>query len=222
MRRTIRLPVVTHATLAALGLVGVLATAWPASAGAQTAGDGFTEADVRFMQEMIPHHAQALIMARMVPDRTDREDLNSLAQRIIRSQDDEIRVMRLWLERRGQEVPEVDLYDPLARGSDHAGHGEPAHERHHDHGGHDHHEHMAGMLSPEELDALAAAEGREFERLFLEGMIYHHEGALDMVEELLATPRAAEDAELFDFVSHVDSDQRMEIIRMIQLLRAIE
>lgn len=181
------------------------------------------EQDIRFMQDMIPHHAQALILARMVPDRTDREDLNLLAHRIERSQDDEIRIMSQWLRRHGADVPEVDLYDPLEE--DHADHGDPgAHDHHADHGGHMGHDHsdMAGMLSPEQLDELAAAHGREFERLFLQGMIYHHEGALDMVQELFSTPGAGQESELFKFASHVDSDQRMEIGRMLQLLRSID
>jgi uncharacterized protein (DUF305 family) len=180
-------------------------------------------ADVRFMRHMIVHHAQALILARMVADRTDRPDLNLLARRIERSQDDEIRLMTRWLEARGEAAPVVRLYDPL----DHAGH-----HRHQDHAGahaghrEDHdagHDHagMPGMLSDEQLDRLAAARGVEFERLFLEYMIYHHEGALIMVEELFATPGAGQGSDIFQFASHVDSDQRMEIIRMDGLLRAL-
>ncbi len=214
--------------LVVLALLAVLLGGAPLSAEAQSTqrSGNFTEADVQFMQDMIHHHAQALILARMVADRSEREDLNYLARRIDRSQDDEMRFMRDWLSRRGQEVPEIDLYDPLAEAEEHghhAGHGDHAdHGQHDAAGSHDHHHEMAGMLSPEELDALAAAEGEEFDRLFLQGMIYHHEGALDMVRDLLATPRAAQEAELFEFVSHVDSDQRMEIVRMIQLLRSIE
>ncbi len=181
------------------------------------------EADISFMQDMIHHHAQALILAHLVPERTDREDLNLLALRIERSQEDEIRIMGRWLERHGAQVPEVDLYHPLEAG-------DPGHQGHGDHGAHgDHDEHMrhdhsdmAGMLSPEQLDELAAAQGQEFERLFLEGMIYHHEGALDMVQDLFATPGAGQESEIFKFASHVDSDQRMEIGRMLQLLRSID
>lgn len=78
---------------------------------------------------------------------------------------------------------------------------------------------MAGMLSDEELDRLAAASGAEFERLFLQFMIFHHEGALIMVEDLFATPGAGQESDIFQFASHVDSDQRMEIVRMLRLLR---
>jgi NAD(P)-dependent dehydrogenase (short-subunit alcohol dehydrogenase family) len=183
-------------------------------------------ADVTFMQHMIVHHAQALILARMVPDRTDRRDLNLLARRIERSQDDEIRLMTRWLEANGEAAPVVQLHDPFGH-ADHAGHtshtghtGHPgAHAGHH--AGHDH-AGMAGMLSDEQLDRLAAARGVEFERLFLEYMIYHHEGALIMVEELFATHGAGQGSEIFQFASHVDSDQRMEIIRMDGLLRALD
>jgi uncharacterized protein (DUF305 family) len=172
-------------------------------------------ADVRFMQHMIVHHAQALILARMVAERTDRRDLNLLARRIERSQDDEIRLMTRWLEARGEAAPVVNLYDPLDHGARHRHHGHAGHDAGHDHAG------MAGMLSDEQLDRLAAARGLEFERLFLEYMIYHHEGALIMVEELFATPGAGQDSDIFQFASHVDSDQRMEIIRMDGLLRAL-
>jgi NAD(P)-dependent dehydrogenase (short-subunit alcohol dehydrogenase family) len=176
-----------------------------------TAGPPHHPADARFMQHMMVHHAQALILARMVPDRTDRQDLNLLAQRIERSQEDEMQLMARWLEDRGEEVPEIQLYDPLAHQGHHGHHG------HHDHAAHDH-AGMAGMLSDEQLDQMAAARGREFERLFLEGMIFHHEGALVMVEDLFATPGAGQGSEIFQFASHVDSDQRMEIVRMARLL----
>jgi NAD(P)-dependent dehydrogenase (short-subunit alcohol dehydrogenase family) len=181
-----------------------------------TAGPAHHPADARFMQHMMVHHAQALILARMVPDRTDRQDLNFLAQRIERSQEDEMQLMARWLEARREEVPAIQLYDPLAARGHHGHHPARDHDAHdpaaHDHAG------MAGMLSDEQLDRMAAARGREFERLFLEGMIFHHEGALVMVEELFATPGAGQGSEIFQFASHVDSDQRMEILRMSRLL----
>ena len=208
--------------LVALLLLPVL---FPGTASAQfpATGSPYHSADVRFMQDMIHHHAQALILARMVDDRTERRDLRLLAQRIDRSQDDEIRIMTRWLDERGEEVPEVRLYDPLAEG--HGGHGDHDHGHHaHHHTHHDdhaHHDHsdMAGMLSDEELDRLAASHGSEFERLFLQFMIFHHEGALIMVEDLFATPGAGQESDIFQFASHVDSDQRMEIARMLRLLR---
>lgn len=219
--------------LPAVAAVLILLPLLPGSASAQfpPTGAPYHQADVRFMQDMIHHHAQAIIMARMVDDRTDRRELRLLAQRIDRSQDDEIRIMTRWLEDRGEEVPEVRLYDPLA--AEHGDHGHGDHAGHHDHDHHGHHDHahhgdehahhdhsdMAGMLSDEELDRLAASHGAEFERLFLQFMIFHHEGALIMVEDLFATPGAGQESDIFQFASHVDSDQRMEIVRMLRLLR---
>lgn len=220
-------------TLPVLAALVLLPAFLPGTASAQFPATGapYHSADVRFMQDMIHHHAQALIMARMVDERTDRRELRLLAQRIDRSQDDEIRIMTRWLEERGEEIPEVRLYDPLEEDhAEHGDHGDHAdHEHHHGHheeehahhGDHGHHDHseMAGMLTDEELDRLAASHGAEFERLFLQFMIFHHEGALIMVEDLFATPGAGQESDIFQFASHVDSDQRMEIVRMLRLLR---
>lgn len=168
-----------------------------------------TEADVRFMQHMIVHHRQALVMSALVPGRTDREDIRQLARRIELSQDAEIAFMKRWLELRGEEAPE-----PAHLAGHGAGHG----------AGHvagdaaRHAEHdvilMAGMLTTEQLEALAGAGGPAFDRGFLELMILHHEGALEMVAELLASPGAARDSDIFSLASHVYADQRMEIGRM--------
>jgi uncharacterized protein (DUF305 family) len=154
----------------------------------------FTPADVRFMQGMIGHHAQALEMAALLPERTDREDMRLLAKRIDVSQADEIRMMQRWLEARGQEVP-----------GPHAHHapGAPL---------------MPGMLTAEEMSHLATAKGDAFDRLFLELMIKHHEGALTMVKELYATAGAGQESEMYAFASDVDADQRMEIGRMRGML----
>ena len=119
-----------------------------------------TAADVRFMQRMIGHHAQALEMTALVPSRTEREDIRLLTRRLEVSQEDEITFMREWLGARGAPVPDAHAHHQLA----------PS-------------ERMPGMLAPEEMARLAAASGTEFERLFLEGMIKHHEGALVMVQE---------------------------------------
>ena len=154
----------------------------------------FTPADVRFMQGMIGHHAQALEMAALVPERTDREDMRLLAKRIDVSQADEIKMMQRWLEARGQEVP-----------GPHAHHAPGASM-------------MPGMLTAEEMSRLAAAKGDSFDRLFLELMIKHHEGALTMVKELYATPGAGQESEMYGFASDVDADQRMEIRRMRGML----
>ena len=161
-------------------------------------GVQFTEADVRFMQGMIGHHQQALEMSALVNERTSSEAMRKLSQRIQISQDDEISMMQSWLRARGQELP-----NPHA---------------HHVHGA----TLMPGMLTQDEMARLAAATGAEFDRLFLEGMIKHHMGALVMVEELFKTPRAGQDGEIYAFASEVDSDQRMEIERMGAMLRELQ
>jgi uncharacterized protein (DUF305 family) len=161
-----------------------------------TAAPAYSEADVRFLQMMIPHHAQALEMTALVPSRSTRQDVRLTAQRIEVSQQDEIAMMQRWLRARRVEA---------------AGAG----------AGHQHgagHAHMPGMLTPQEMDRLRAATGAEFDRLFLEYMIRHHEGALVMVAELFATPGAGQEPELFSMASEVDSDQRMEIARMRAML----
>ena len=156
-----------------------------------------TPADVRFMQGMIGHHAQALEMTALVPSRSSSEDIKKLALRIEVSQADEIKMMQDWLKRRGQELP-----DPHAL---HA-HGATL---------------MPGMLTAEEMARLAEAKGTEFDRLFLEGMIKHHGGALIMVKELFSTPGAGQESEIFAFASDVDADQRMEIDRMGAMLQEL-
>ena len=172
-------------------------------AGASVEQRRYTEADVRFMQRMIPHHAQALTMASLVPARASRDAIRLLAERIAVSQQDEIAMIRRWLEKRGEEVPPLD-----------------AHHGHHGAGGHQH-AGMAGMLTADELARLEAATGLEFDRLFLEYMIRHHEGALMMVDELFASTGAGQETDVFRIASEVDADQRAEIERMRRVLGAI-
>jgi uncharacterized protein (DUF305 family) len=167
-----------------------------------------TAADAAFMQGMIGHHAQALVMAALVPSRTATPALRALAERIDVSQRDEIAAMRQWLADRGEPVPDSTGALPGAAGA-HAGH-----DAHAGHGAGA----MPGMLTPVQLAELAAARGAAFDRLFLRLMIQHHEGALVMVRDLLATPGAAREAQTFAFVSDVDTDQRAEIARMQALL----
>jgi uncharacterized protein (DUF305 family) len=156
-----------------------------------------TATDVRFMQGMIGHHAQALEMTALLPSRTGREDMRLLARRIELSQADEISLMQRWLATRGQALP-----DP------HAHHVQGAVL-------------MPGMLTPEEMHRLEAASGREFDRLFLELMIRHHDGALTMVNDLFSSAGAGQDPEIFAFASDVDADQRIEIDRMSTMLLEI-
>ena len=157
-----------------------------------------TAADVRFMQGMIHHHAQALDMTALVPTRTSTEDMKKLAQRIEISQADEIKMMQHWLEVHHQQVP-----------SEHAHHMPRAPL-------------MPGMLTPAEMEHLATLKGAAFDRQFLEGMIKHHGGALTMVQELFATPGAGQATEIFAFASDIDADQRMEIDRMGAMLRELQ
>jgi uncharacterized protein (DUF305 family) len=157
----------------------------------------FTLADVQFMQGMIGHHAQAVEMVELLKTRTRRDDMKMLGLRIEVSQVDEIRMMQHWLEARGQAVPDE----------------------------HAHHQHdaapMPGMLTPEAMARLAAASGPSFDRLFLEGMMSHHEGALVMVRDLFASPGAGQDTEIFAFASDVEADQKMEIDRMGAMLKEL-
>ncbi len=156
-----------------------------------------TAADVRFMQGMIGHHAQALDMTALVPTRSSREDLGMLALRITLSQEDEISMMEGWLEVRGEDVP----------------------------GLHEHHEPgamlMPGMLTAEEMSRLGDATGVAFDRLFLESMIQHHEGALIMVDELYAIDGAGQESVVSAFAADVVADQRAEMDRMTGLLNTI-
>ena len=155
----------------------------------------YTPAEIRFMQGMIGHHLQALEMTTLLPPRTSRSDMELLAKRIEISQADEIGMMRAWLESRGEPLP-----DP------HAHHAPGAAL-------------MPGMLTPGEMQQLADAKGAEFDRLFLTFMIKHHEGALVMVEELFSTPGAGQQSDTFAFASDVETDQRMEIDRMSDMLK---
>jgi uncharacterized protein (DUF305 family) len=193
---------------------------------ADTSQQRYVPADVRFVQRMMGHHAQALEMTALVPARSSRTDLRMLAQRITISQRDEISLMRQWLEKRHAALPSLDRHAVPhdTSGHDTSGHGTGGHDMAgHAMAGHDmagHEAMMPGMLSPAELTRLAEAKGVAFDRLFLEGMIRHHEGALAMVSELLATHGAGQEPELFRLVSDIDADQRAEIRRMRSMLGA--
>jgi uncharacterized protein (DUF305 family) len=170
----------------------------------------FSPDDVRFMQMMVPHHAQALEMAALVKGRTGRKEIVDVAARIEASQADEIKFMQSWLNERGQPL------QAAAAPGDHAHHGA------HGHGGASAHDMAAmGMATPEQMAALKAATGVAFERLFLQLMIRHHEGAVKMVEELHDRPGSAYDPVLFEFTSEIENDQTAEIERMNVLLAGL-
>ena len=177
--------------------------------GAEQARDlskvGATPADVKFMQGMIHHHAQAIDMTELLKTRSGSEDMKKLAMRIQVSQRDEIKMMQGWLRAHGQEAPDphaMHMPGMVMPGMDHG----PM---------------MAGMLTPEEMVKLAALKGVEFDRYFLEGMIKHHGGAITMVQELFASPGAGQDSTIYAFASDVVADQQMEIDRMSRMLAAV-
>ena len=154
----------------------------------------YSVGDVMFLQGMISHHAQAMEMSVLVESRSNREVLELLAQRIRLSQEDEISMMQGWLQDRDLGVPTLDAH--------HA----------------DDYELMPGMLTDEEMMELEVAEGADFDTLFLEFMIEHHLGAIEMVENLLDQQGAAQDPILYEFTSDVTSDQGSEIERMDAML----
>lgn len=158
-------------------------------------------ADVHFMSGMIPHHAQAVLMAGWVPSRGTRSDVRVLAARMLIGQRDEIEFMQQWLRDEGEPVPAAD-----------ATHLRMAMN------GVEHDMLMPGMLSAAELAQLESARGTEFERLFLTFMIRHHEGAIIMVNQLFASYGAAQDEDVFRFASDVYADQTSEIDRMQLIL----
>ena len=157
------------------------------------------EGDVRFMTGMIHHHAQALVMSALAPQNGASESIRTLTGRIINAQTDEIAVMQRWLRDRGRPVPEVEASGEMVGG----------------------HMHMPGMLSPEQLAELRAAQGPEYDRLFLTYMIQHHNGAVEMVDVLFATDGAAQDDFVFKLASDIQVDQRTEVARMQRMLDAL-
>jgi uncharacterized protein (DUF305 family) len=155
------------------------------------AGALFTETDVRFMQGMIAHHAQAIHMSRMAEARDASPRLVRFAQKIDLSQAGEIALMQDWLRAHGQFAPDTSSWRTMT---------------------------MHGMLTAEELARLEAARGASFDGLFLEYMIRHHEGALMMVADLLANPRAAQDVDVSVLANDIETTQTAEIGLMRQML----
>jgi uncharacterized protein (DUF305 family) len=160
-----------------------------------------SQADVEFMQGMIMHHGQAVVMTDLIPSHTENAKIRALGARIGLSQTDEMKFMKRWLRARGEPVtmampgmPDMDKDGaPMAA--------------------------MPGMLTPKQMDELRQAKGAEFDRLFLTGMIQHHNGALVMVKQLFDTPGAGQDAELFDFATDADNTQGAEIAIMQDMLK---
>ena len=156
-----------------------------------------TAADAAFMQGMIGHHAQALEMVELLKTRTSSQDMKMLGLRIEVSQKDEIKMMQTWLREHGESVPD-----------EHAMHAHDARL-------------MPGMLTPDQIAKLTGARGEDFDRLFLEFMIQHHDGALIMVKELMASPGAGQESNIFAFASDVEADQSAEITRMRRMRAAM-
>jgi uncharacterized protein (DUF305 family) len=205
----------------------VFAWSLPASAHAQQAGDGtpavvqpgapgmpsktlplntrpmvppVAQADIDFMQGMIMHHSQAVEMTALIASHTQDPGVRSLGAKISSSQSDEIKFMQRWLAARGQSVPMAMAGMP---GMDMSGQAMAP---------------MPGMLTPQQMEALRNAKGAEFDRLFLTGMMQHHNGALIMVKDLFDSPGAGQDADLFNFATDADNTQRAEIKIMQHML----
>jgi len=206
MRLPLRAPIVC-ACLA-------LGPAFAAGAGAQTTAPNavhktppglgqypYSDADVEFMSGMIPHHAQAVIMGGWAKTHGARQDVAILCERIVVGQTDEIGMMQQWLRDRGLPVPDAKSTRHKMKMN-----------------GMEHDMLMPGMMSDEQMAALDKARGPEFDRLFLEGMIRHHQGAVDMVDQLFKSYGAAQDELIYKFASDVYADQSTEIARMQKML----
>jgi len=161
----------------------------------------YTAADVQFMSGMIGHHAQAIVMGGWAPSHDASEPVRTLSERIVVAQGDEIASMQRWLRDHHEPVPDPDPRGRIMPGMDHP-------------------MLMPGMLTPGQMAQLDSARGPEFDQLFLTFMIMHHQGAITMVNQLLATPGAAQDGPVFRFAADVNADQTTEIDRMTRMLDA--
>ncbi len=170
-----------------------------AEAATDIANTSYIKADVKFLQGMIVHHEQAIIMSEMANQRTNNKTILDLAKRIDVSQKDEINFMESWLKQRNEYA-------------------DNSHSDHHMHESHHMHMNMVGMATPKQLNDLSNSKSTDFDRLFLQLMITHHDGALEMVEELKKYPGNAYDPILNEFVSDLVNDQGIEIERMNGIL----
>jgi uncharacterized protein (DUF305 family) len=161
-------------------------------------------ADVAFMSGMIPHHAQAVLIAGWAPSHGARQDVRALCERIVVGQGDEIRLMQYWLRQHGQEVPAANSMRMKMKMN-----------------GVEMDMLMPGMLTDEQLATLDKARGSDFDRLFLQAMIAHHNGALSMVNELLGANGSANDDVVYRFSSDVYADQTTEMERMTKMLATV-
>jgi uncharacterized protein (DUF305 family) len=151
----------------------------------------FTEADVHFMQGMIAHHAQAIYMSNMAEGHGGNPHLLKFAAKIAQGQTAEIHLMQDWLHRNGQSAPDTSSWRTMQ---------------------------MPGMLTAQQLKDLDGAKGVGFDREFLNLMIQHHEGALQMVADLFAAPLAGQDVDVSVFANDVQTVQTAEINTMHNML----
>lgn len=182
-----------------LAVVSASVCAFQTATSQSTAKKNYTDADVHFMAGMIGHHAQAILMAGWAPSHAASPSVRALCERIVVAQTDEIAMTQRWLREHGEYVPPADPRGHIMQGVD-----QPML--------------MPGMLTPAQMAQLDSARGPEFDRLFLTYMIQHHQGAITMVEQLLAVPGAAQDGPVFRFASDVNADQTTEINRMKLML----
>ena len=161
----------------------------------------YSQADIEFMQGMIPHHAQAVLIAGWAGSHGARPEVAVLCERQVVAQRDEIAFMRNWLRDRGEDVPAANATHHRMKMN-----------------GVEHDMLMPGMLNAEELAALDKARGAEWDRLFLQAMIKHHQGAIKMVDELFASYGALQDEDVYKLASDIHADQTIEIERMQKLL----
>jgi uncharacterized protein (DUF305 family) len=182
-------------------IAGVRASATDTTVDAQHA---YTAADIRFMDGMISHHAQALLMAGWAPSHGASPSVLTLTSRITNAQQDEITGMQKWLRDRHQPVPEANPHGMTMKMD-----------------GMEHTMLMPGMLTESQLKQLDEARGKEFDRLFLTFMIQHHQGAVTMVKELFDTYGAAQDITVFKLASDISADQTTEIERMQKMLASV-
>lgn len=181
----------------------IASPAAPAAASARSAPPR-SEADVQFMSGMIPHHAQAVVIAGWAATHGARSDIRILSERIVVGQKDEIALMQYWLREHGEAVPAADATHMSMKMN-----------------GMQHDMLMPGMLNDAQLAQLDKARGAEFDRLFLQSMIGHHEGAITMVDELLGSTRAGQDDVVYRMASDVYADQTTEIERMKKMLATV-